>query len=149
MKKFVVAVSALLFTACSVPLQASLTSNQVVKDKPVSSEAPALPPGSNEMLRAPIKLADGLEVIISDVIIPPNKTVPRHYHPGEEFVYIIEGSVVHVEAGKPEFILKAGDAVTIAPEVEHAPRGTKEGARAVVFRVHPKGTSERTLVEKQ
>lgn len=74
--------------------------------------------------------------------------MPRHYHPGEEFVYIIEGSVVHVEEGKPEFILEAGETITIAPESVHEPHGTAEGARAIVFRVYVEGESERTLIEE-
>ena len=154
--RYAIALSALLFTACSTSPQTAPTGEPiVVEDQPVEPVAsnddngPELPPGSNEMLRAPLTLAEGVEVIVSDVIIPPNATVPRHYHPGEEFVYIIEGSVVHVEEGKPEFILKAGEATTIAPEIEHAPRGTEEGARAIVFRVHPEGEPERTLVEEE
>ena len=83
------------------------------------------PPGSNLMLRAPITISDDLEVIISDVVIPPGATVPAHYHPGEEFLYVIEGSAVHVEAGKPDQILSAGDAYVIPPEAEHAPRGAE------------------------
>lgn len=106
------------------------------------------PPGSNQMLRAPITISDGLEVIISDVVIPPNATVPRHYHPGEEFLYVISGSAIHVEEGKPDQVLKAGDAYVIPPRAKHAPRGGPEGARAVVFRVHIEGTEERILVEE-
>ena len=105
------------------------------------------PPGSNQMLRAPITIADGLEVIISDVVIPPNGAVPRHYHPGEEFLYVIEGSAVHVEEGKEDQILKAGDAYVIPPKAEHAPHGGPDGARAIVFRVHVEGKPERILVE--
>lgn len=108
----------------------------------------APPPGSNEMLRAPITGADGLEVIISDVVIPPNTTVPRHYHPGEEFLYVIEGSAIQVEEGKPDRELKAGDAYVIPPRAEHAPRGGPQGARAIVFRVHSAGEEERILVEE-
>ena len=88
-----------------------------------SAEMLKPPPGSNLMLRGPITISDDLEVIISDVVIPAGATVPRHYHPGEEFVYVIEGSAVHVEAGKPDQILSAGDAYVIPPEAEHAPRG--------------------------
>ena len=101
------------------------------------------PPGSNLMLRGPITISDGLEVIISDVVIPAGATVPRHFHPGEEFVYVISGSAVHVEAGKDDQILSAGDAYVIPPEAEHAPRGGPDGARAIVFRVHKQGLPER------
>ncbi len=104
------------------------------------------PPGSNMMLRGPITVAEGLEVIISDVVIPPGATVPRHYHPGEEFVYIIEGSAVHVEEGKPDRLVSAGEAMTIPPEAVHAPRGGPDGARAIVFRVHVEGEPERIPV---
>lgn len=106
-----------------------------------------LPPGSNMMLRAPITISEGLEVIISDVIIPPNVGVPRHYHPGEEFVYVIEGYAVHEEEGKPDQILKKGDAYVIPPEAVHSPRGGPEGARAIVFRVHVEGKPERVAAE--
>lgn len=132
--------SAALLTACG---------ETVVEAQSASDRRHTPPPGSNQMLRAPITGVDGLEVIISDVVIPPNATVPRHYHPGEEFLYVIEGSAIHVEEGKPDRELKAGDAYVIPPRAEHAPRGGPEGARAIVFRVHVAGEEERVLVEEQ
>lgn len=107
-----------------------------------------LPPGSNRVMRAPLSSDDGLEVIVSDVVIPANATVPRHYHPGEEFVYVLEGSAVHVEEGQPDRVLKAGDSYAIPPRAIHAPRGGPHGARAVVFRVHVKGEPERIPVSE-
>lgn len=112
------------------------------------AQLPDLPPGSNEMLRAILSAYEDLEVIISDVVIPPEAQVPRHFHPGEEFLYVLEGSAVHVEAGKPDRILKAGDAYVIAPRAVHSPRGGPQGARAVVFRVHVAGQPERILVDE-
>lgn len=108
----------------------------------------AMPPGSNQRLRAPITIADGLEVIISDVVIPPNATVPAHYHPGEEFLYVISGSAIHVEVGKADQILNAGDSYVIPPEAVHAPRGGPDGARGIVFRIHKEGRPERILIEE-
>ena len=107
-----------------------------------------LEPGSNEMLRAALEGAPELEVLISDVIIPPGAEVPRHYHPGEEFVYVIEGSAIHVEEGKPDIVTKAGDAMVITPEAVHSPRGGPDGARAIVFRVHVAGQPERIPVDR-
>lgn len=123
-------------------------SNQQNPSNASNSESYKPPPGSNQMLRAPITIADGLEVIISDVVIPPNQTVPRHYHPGEEFIYIIEGSAVHIEENKADQILKAGDTYVIEPYAEHSPRSGKDGARAIVFRVHVEGKEERILIEE-
>lgn len=107
---------------------------------------PDLPPGSNAVLTAAIAAADGLDVIISDVVIPAGAQVPRHYHPGEEFLYVIEGSATHVEEGKPDLPMVAGDAYVIPPRAIHSPIGGPQGARAVVFRVHVAGQPERVLV---
>jgi quercetin dioxygenase-like cupin family protein len=141
MRTFIVLLSALLATSCaSVPLDESSPT-----DGPGHAHRP--PPGSNLMLRAPITVEGNLEVLISDVVIPPGAMVPRHYHPGEEFVYVLEGSAVHVEEGKPDRVLEAGESLVIAPGAIHAPRGGPEGARAVVFRVHVSGAEERILVD--
>ena len=101
------------------------------------------PPGSNEMLRSPLSALPRSEVIISDVVIPPNAQVARHYHPGEEFLYVIEGTAIHIEEGQPDRLLKAGDSYAIPPRAIHAPKGGPEGARAIVFRVHLAGQPER------
>ena len=142
MKAYAVVLAALLAASCDLGPGNDQTDGQQAR----AGFTP--PPGSNQMLRAPITIADGLEVMISDVVIPPNATVPRHYHPGEEFLYVLEGSAVHVEEGKPDQILKAGDAYVIPPRAEHAPRGGPEGARAIVFRVHVEGMEERILVDE-
>ena len=117
MKAYAIALTTVLLASCATPRQDDYSNTQIAD----SEFYP--PPGSNEMLRAPITIADGLEVIISDVVIPPNATVPRHYHPGEEYIYVLEGSAVHVEEGKPDQILRAGDTYVIPPQAEHAPRG--------------------------
>ncbi len=104
-------------------------------------------PGSNMMLRAPLTVADGLEVIISDVIIPAGGTVPLHAHPGEEFLYVIEGSAIHREEGQDDRMLQAGDSYVISPNAPHSPVGGPDGARAIVFRVHKTGEPERKLIE--
>ena len=101
------------------------------------------PPGSNEMLRSPVLSTPGIEEIVSDVVIPPNGQVARHYHPGEEFLYLIEGTAIHVEEGKADRPLKAGDSYAIPPRAIHAPKGGPDGARAIVFRVHLAGQPER------
>ena len=115
---------------------------------PVEPRSERPPPGSNLVLRSPLSVVEGLEVIVSDVVIPPGATVPAHYHPGEEFVYVLEGSAVHVEAGKPDRILRAGDGHVIPPQAVHAPMGGPDGARAIVFRVHVAGEPERIPVSR-
>lgn len=145
-----------LFLLCIAAVLAGCTSESAEMtdaEAPTATSEPSvhdhgLPPGSNEMLRAKLSMTEGLEVIISDVIIPPGAEVPRHYHPGEEFVYVIEGSAVHVEEGKPDTEVTAGQAYVIPPEAIHAPVGGPNGGRAIVFRVHVEGQEERILVEE-
>lgn len=133
--------AALMMTACEQP-------EFVPTTKSPETFRPSQP-GSNQMLRAPITVSDDLEVIISDVIIPPNASVPLHYHPGEEFLYVIEGSALHREAGQEDRWLKAGDSYVIPPQAAHSPVGGPEGARAIVFRVHKSGLPERTLLPEE
>lgn len=112
----------------------------------VACEVPLPPPGSNEVLRAKVRVADDLEVIIANVYIPPGVQVPRHYHPGEEFLYVVQGAAVQVEEGQPDRVFAAGDAYVIPPEAIHAPYGGPEGGHAIVFRLHVEGKEERYLV---
>lgn len=113
MRILVVAVVATVLAACSSEPAANASCGPDI--------GKTVQPGSHTKLRAPVSLADGLEVIISDVVIPAGVAVPRHYHPGEEFLYVIEGSAMQVEDGKPDRLLSAGDAYVIPPEVIHAP----------------------------
>ncbi|WP_421723361.1 cupin domain-containing protein [Bauldia sp.] len=115
---------------------------------PVSAdEGHRPPPGSNTMLVAPLETAPGLEVIVSDVVIPPNAEVPPHTHPGEEIVYVIEGAAIHREEGQEDRIYRAGEAFVIGKGKVHSPQTTNEPARAIVFRVHPVGAPERMPAE--
>ena len=112
----------------------------------VACEVPLPPAGSNEVLRTKVRVADNLEVIISNVFIPPGTAVPRHYHPGEEFLYVVQGSAVQVEEGQEDRELMAGEAYVIPPEAVHAPYGGPDGGHAIVFRLHVEGQEERYLV---
>ena len=124
----------------AVATGAAVLATVSLRHEPVAAQPK---PGSNTVLTAPLETADGLEVIISDVVIPANGSVPRHYHPGEEFVYVIEGAAVHVE----DRVYSAGDAFVIRKGRVHAPRAGDRPARAIVFRVHVAGQPERILVD--
>jgi len=140
MRAWVVTLTAFLVVSCG-----GEDSNQAAAGC-VDNSGSYPPPGSNQVLRAPVTIADGLEVIISDVVIPANTTVPRHYHPGEEFMFVLDGSAIQVEEGKPEQLFTAGDAYVIPPHAIHEPRGGPTGGRAIVFRLHLEGKEERVLV---
>jgi quercetin dioxygenase-like cupin family protein len=66
----------------------------------------------------------GREVNQVLVEFAPGASFPRHSHPGEEIVYVVEGAVEYVLDGRPAVTLKAG-------EVLFVPSGTPHSARNV------------------
>jgi len=56
------------------------------------------------------------------VDIGPGEVAPRHKHPGEEIIYVLEGTLEYEVDGKPPVTLKAGDVLFI-------PYGTVHSAR--------------------
>ncbi len=99
------------------------------------------------LLRATLERVDGTEVIVSRVTMPPGAELPKHWHPGEEFAYVLEGTVALWQEGEEEFVGKAGDVVKIPLRKIHAASTSEEGATVLVFRVHEEGQPERTLVD--
>jgi len=43
-----------------------------------------------------------MEVIVATVEAPPGAVLPRHFHYGEEAVYVLEGSMIQTFEGKQE-----------------------------------------------
>ena len=66
----------------------------------------------------------GREVVQVRVDIAPGVLAPDHSHPGEEIVYVIEGTLAYRLEGKPPVTLKAGEVLFI-------PAGTVHSARNV------------------
>jgi quercetin dioxygenase-like cupin family protein len=80
----------------------------------------------------------GREVVQVIVELEPGTTAPRHSHPGEEIIYVLEGSWEYTLDGKPPVVLKAGDVLFIPAGVIHSARnvgtGPRRGARDVYRR---------------
>ena len=72
----------------------------------------------------------GREVVQVIVEIAPGKTSSRHTHPGEEIVYVLEGSLEYRLEGKQPVILKAGDVLFIPAGAIHAARNVGSGRGA-------------------
>ena len=62
----------------------------------------------------------GREVVQARVDFAPGASFPRHKHPGEEIIYVIEGTIEYDLDGKPPQILKAGDVLFVPNGVVHA-----------------------------
>src|SRR5688500_7709824 len=64
--------------------------------------------------------APGREVVQVRVDIAAGESFPAHSHPGEEIVYVIEGSFEYRLEGKPPVLLDAGDVLFIPAGTVHA-----------------------------
>ena len=99
------------------------------------------------LLRDSLELAEGVEVIISYIELPKNTSLPSHYHPGEEFVYIIQGYGELTLMDETKVILKAGQTAKVPLKHVHSFSSLNEDVKGIVFRVHEQGKPDRTLVE--
>ena len=102
---------------------------------------------AENLLRESIAGVEGKEIIVSRVRFPPHTELPWHWHPGEEFFYVIEGSITLKQRGEPDLLTGAGDAQNIAARAVHTGSTGEQGAELVIFRVHAVGEPERNLVD--
>ena len=105
-------------------------------------------PKLETLMKHALERVKGTEVIVSRVTIPANTTLPKHWHPGEEFAYVIEGTVTLWLEGKEDIIVKAGDAARVPLEQVHTAITKDEPVTLLVFRVHEQGKPERVLVKE-
>jgi len=69
----------------------------------------------------------GREVIQNRVEIGPEAPYVRHKHPGEEIIYILEGTLQYDIDGQPSITASAGDALIVPAETPHAVRNAGSG----------------------
>jgi quercetin dioxygenase-like cupin family protein len=69
----------------------------------------------------------GHEAIQTIVSIAPGVTAPRHSHPGEEIIYLLEGVLEYQLDGQPPVTLKPGDVLFIPVGVVHSAKNVGSG----------------------
>ena len=90
----------------------------------------------------------GREVIQARVELDPGVPFPKHWHPGEEIIYVLEGTWEYTVEGTPPVTLKAGDVLFIPAGTIHSAKnvGSGNGAELATYVVE-KGKPLVTLVE--
>jgi quercetin dioxygenase-like cupin family protein len=90
----------------------------------------------------------GREVIQVRVELDPGVAFGKHTHPGEEVIYVLEGSLEYQVEGRPPMTLGAGDVLFIPAGTIHAAKnvGSGNGAEIATYLVE-KGKPLVTLVE--
>ena len=90
----------------------------------------------------------GREVIQTIVELAPGTTAPRHTHPGEEIIYVLEGTWEYTVEGKAPVTLKAGEVLFIPARTIHSARNVGAGrGRELATYIVEKGKPLLTVVE--
>ena len=72
----------------------------------------------------------GREAIQVVVELAPGVLSPKHTHPGEEIIYVLEGSLQYEVEGQPTVTLKAGDVLFIPAGTIHSAKNVGNGNAA-------------------
>ena len=77
----------------------------------------------------------GREVIQTIVELEAGTVAPKHSHPGEEIIYVLEGTWEYAVGDNPPLTLKAGDVLFIPAETPHSARnvGSGKGAELATY----------------
>ena len=90
----------------------------------------------------------GREVVQVRVELAPGVSFPKHTHPGEEIIYVLEGTWEYTVEGKPPVTLKAGEVLFIPAGTIHSAKnvGSGNGAELATYVVE-KGKPLLTVVK--
>ena len=96
------------------------------------------------LLRTDLAGMDGQEGIIMVAVIAPGAATGKHYHPGHEFAYVLEGSGTLEVEGKPPMALKPGAAIYQPPGQVHNGRNASATAplKILVLHITEKGKAD-------
>jgi quercetin dioxygenase-like cupin family protein len=93
------------------------------------------------LFRGNLEGVEGKEIVIFIADLAPGAVGSKHYHPGPEFFYVLEGTMAHEPEGGPAHMMKAGDFGSNPNKSVHTIRNpsTTARARAIDFLVSDKG----------
>jgi quercetin dioxygenase-like cupin family protein len=101
----------------------------------LAAQAPR-PPGSTrtDLQRHDLSIP-GWETIQARVDFAPGANFPAHRHPGEEIIYVLEGTLEYQLEGQPPKTLMAGDVLYVPARVIHSARnvGTTQGSELATY----------------
>lgn len=100
-----------------------------------------------DLLSKQLEGVENTEVVVSTTTVPPFTTLPAHWHPGEEFAYVLDGAFVLHQQGKADETYTKGDVGIVPLKQVHTVSTQEEGATILIFRVHELGQPGRVLVD--
>src|SRR5262245_37710849 len=93
------------------------------------------------LFRGNLEGVEGKEIVIFIAELAPGAVGSKHYHPGPEFFYVLEGTLAHEPEGGPAHMMKTGDLGSNPNKSVHTIRNpsTTERTKAIDFLLAEKG----------
>ena len=114
----------------------SLIATILVVGSAVALSAQPRPAGSTrtDLQRNDLSIA-GHEVLQARVDFEPGAHFPSHRHPGEEIIYVLEGTLEYEVEGQSPVTLEAGDVLFVPSGAYHSARnvGTTPGSELATY----------------
>ena len=127
-----------IFTAllAAAILAGMATSQGLRAAEPQAPEATITP-----LLKMAVAGVDGKEVIIAHLNAPPGFVSSKHFHPGQVFIYVLEGAVTIEMEGDAPLKLGPGDVFQETPGRPMVGRNlsSTHGFKVVVFQIGDTG----------
>ena len=125
-----VAVVALALTHSAVT-----TAKETAKTQETTTETSTAPGTKRTDLQRHDLSAPGREVVQVRVDFDPGYVSPKHTHPGEEIIYVIEGELEYEVEGTPPARYKAGDVLFVPAGAVHWVKnvGSTNGAELATY----------------
>ena len=84
------------------------------------------------LLKADLSGSSNLQVIANLYEVPPGAMVPRHFHHGDEFHFVIAGEWAAEVEGRPMHVMKPGDAQYVEREKWHGGKVVSAGPMRLI-----------------
>jgi quercetin dioxygenase-like cupin family protein len=93
------------------------------------------------LLKSDLSAVEGYELHMWRTDIGPGVIGTKHYHPGTECIYVLQGNMDLEKVGKETIRLKPGDAHCVPPKTVLVPRNASstEPYQSLVVMIAPKG----------
>lgn len=101
------------------------------------------------LFKTDLQGTEGKEVNVIIVELAPGAESGKHYHPGDEIGYIVEGAATVEIQGKKPLTVKRGGVIHLRPKQAHNVRNTskKVPMKALVMGIYQKGEPVATPVK--
>ena len=101
------------------------------------------------LLKTDLTKIAGTEAVVLTVEGAPGVVVKKHYHPGDEFIHVLEGSLILEVEGKAPATVNAGQVHHIPAMAVHSAKNPSTTApfKTLTFGVFDKGQPDTTWVK--